>query len=137
MSQKPITTIFRATRKSDATRDVNLHLERRADRRTPVLSGELPGEIRLAGTSKSIEAGAINVSVGGLCVWLAESIVPGGIVELVIPGRNSPIPLTVAYCRQSVESDERAKWICGMKLSSLRVESLVKIFVETGCVEEI
>ncbi len=135
MSMKPLTSLFKSTPKPRKTEGPGLHVERRGDPRLPVLTGELPGTLRFARTNRALECGAINVSVGGLCVWLTEPILVGGTMELVVAGRSDPIPLTVVYCRRSVEEDDGKRWICGLRVSQLRVENLVQIFIAAGCVD--
>lgn len=131
---KPLTSIFRVRTTSAAKekRQAPLHLEKRSHPRIPVLSGDLPGLVRLHGTSTFLEAGAVNVSDGGLCLWLSSPVLPNAQLDLVIDGGES-IPLVVVYCRPSVEHPGE-RWMCGLKLPAKRVENLVEVFLRGGCI---
>jgi len=93
----------------------------------------MPGDLRIAGTHHVLACVVVNVSVGGMCVQLCEPIVSGGQLELMVSGQKEPVPLVVVYCRPAADAPDQ--WTCGLKLPRLRVENLLKIFMDKGCVD--
>ncbi|MBP9707738.1 MAG: hypothetical protein KBD78_08835 [Oligoflexales bacterium] len=102
--------------------------DKRLNTRHLNLTGKLPGKLFSPEKQAYITARAIDVSKGGMCILIENSLPRGCQLWMLLDGNY--IKFEVSNCRRS--SQEKNLWRCGLSRIDTNI-NVIELFENNGC----